>query len=80
MNYPATAPINWQLLSEDSLKALDDKQQPLTQVPTSEVENLLASGNAKQFAVELVHNPTATAGQCCLYQKVGGIWACVKRC
>jgi hypothetical protein len=80
MNYPATAPINWQLLSEDSLRALDDKQQPLMQVPTTEVQNLLASGNATQFTVELVHNPTAAAGECCLYQKVGGIWACVKKC
>ena len=80
MEYPLQAPITWRMTSAKSLEALDQKEEQLTQVPDSEVQNVLNGGNAEKFTVELVHNTAARAGECCLYQKVGGIWMCVKRC
>jgi hypothetical protein len=79
-NYPLNAPINWYLTSSTNLEARDRNNIEFPQEKPLDVETLIKNGTAQVFNVQLAYRQTAVAGTCCLYQKMGNIWLCVKTC
>jgi hypothetical protein len=75
--YPTVAPVALVMTSPDKLEVATGTNM---RVPDEQVQSLIKNG-ATRHAINVVHDPQAAAGMCCLYiQLPNGMWICAMMC